>query len=69
MRLVGMDYHDIIGEAVESRAAKVEGLHATQGVTDRIGIVPVQVIGMTGEKGLEAGKTRLGRSMTNPIGA
>ena len=69
MLLVGMDDDDIAFEAVQSRTAVVEGLHAGQGVADGIGVVPVRIVGVAGEKGFEPLEPRLRRSVLDPIAA
>ena len=56
--LVGMKHHDLSGPACRPRAAIVEGLDAAERQSHAIGLVAVQVVGVTAEtrrQALQAG--------------
>ena len=67
MHLVGMDYDDIAGHAMAPFAAIPERLHAVQRHADRIGVMPVQIIGIPGEPRFDAFKARIGRRRCNRV--
>ncbi|MCY1246160.1 hypothetical protein D9M72_593690 [compost metagenome] len=54
MGLVEMQHDRAAGQAVRHAAAVVEALHARQGAADAIGIVPVHIVAMPAEVGLDA---------------
>lgn len=54
MQLVGMQHDHLAGQAVLKRTAIMEALHAIERDPDGIGVVPVQLEGITVEARLDA---------------
>ena len=69
MHLIRMEDDGIAAAAVGAGATIVEGLDAADGEAQRIGVVPVRIIGMAGKEGLDALDAGLERRMADPVAA
>ncbi len=67
MNLVRMEHDGIAGQTVLPAAAIVERLHARQSQAERIGIMPVRIVGVAAEEGLDALDTLGTGTGTKPI--
>ena len=67
MGLVGVDDHDLASPAGAQAATVMERLGAPDRQADCIGLVPVQIVGMTAETGAEALQASLGLVEADPV--